>query len=122
MKSSPHFYRLIDCILARLLFRHISLNDFRDTTLFVNHALGLLSPVHVVVDKGDLGTMACKQDSSGSTIANFAFLPKRLVCVNGSIRSNLPSIRDPAPVTIATSPVKSNARGGVIVYIAVIIK
>lgn len=29
--------------------------------------------------------------------------------------TNSPSIRDPAPVTMATSPVKSNARGGVMI-------
>lgn len=106
------FDGLLHGLFAAFFFRNVSLDNYGLTAIEINHALRLLRPVDIVVDQGNFGTLSCEQDRSRTAIAN-------LSCGTISVGSDtmqpkkkcLPARRDPAPVTIATSPVRSNAFG-----------
>lgn len=105
-------------ILARLLACNVRLDHFGNTAFLVDHSLCLLSPIDVEVHQGNFGAVAGQENSSGTTIANLAYKltsGQLLVSRYHHEIQDSPFMRDPAPVTIATSSEKSNARGGAIV-------
>jgi hypothetical protein len=55
---------------------------------------------------------AGEEDGGGEVVADFAFISVSMISWSKVGRFELPIMRDPAPVMIATSPVKSSARGG----------
>jgi hypothetical protein len=60
MDSPEKLYRLIHSIFTRLLACDIRLNDFRNATFFIDHALCLLRPFDIEVDQRDFGAMSSK--------------------------------------------------------------
>lgn len=121
MKTSIELHSLRNSIFARLLARNIGLNDFRNAAFFVDHSLSLLRPLDIEVNKSNFGTMAGEKNSSGTTVSNLAFSRIVSLCEYGrmSCFERIPFIREPAPVTMATSLEKSKALGGVMLVTGV---
>lgn len=117
MHRTPQLDRRGHSLLARLLICDVCLNHLGHAALLVDHPLGVLSPVDIEVHKSNFGAVTGEEDCCRTPIANltwWARMSKEHEQTAGDISSerNVPSIRDPAPVTMATSPLKSKALGG----------
>lgn len=102
---------------AGIFIRNISLNNLGDAAFPVNHVFRALGPFRIAVYESNFGALSGEQDRGGTPIANFTFgvsVPRKM---HIGKKPNLPGIREPAPETIATSPVKSKAFvGGILAY------
>lgn len=118
MQCSPQCYRLLYSSFAGLFAGDVSLDNLRDATLLVDHPLGLFGPIDIGIDKRNFGAVSSKKNSSRTSITNLTcrlVLGQHCSDARKEKRKNLsPSIREPAPVTRATSFVRSNALDGCI--------
>lgn len=91
--------------------------NLRYSTFGINHVLRALGPLHIVVNKGYFGALSSKEYCSRAAIAYLAC--SHLLSTHPTRLFNAgdfsPGMREPAPDTMATSPVKSKAFGGAIV-------
>lgn len=71
-----HSSKQLDCFrhrpLARLFVCDIRLDNLRNPAFRVNHSFRLQRPFEVVVEKGDLGSVAGEQYCGCSAVANLA--------------------------------------------------
>lgn len=71
MHRAKELNRLLHGGLAGSLLRDVALDNLRNATLFVDHALRLLRPFDVVVEQRNLCPLPRKQDGCGTPVANF---------------------------------------------------
>lgn len=73
MHRPEHAHCLLDQTSARVLVRHVGLDDLGCATLVVDHLLGLQGPFEIVVHQCDLGTVPGEKDGGCSSVAYLAF-------------------------------------------------
>jgi hypothetical protein len=64
------------CVPTRFLVCHVRLDNFGDSSLFIDHALRLGRPFHIEVSQRDPGALAGKKDSRGAPVADLARHPR----------------------------------------------